>query len=79
MVTIHVPVPLQPAPFHPSKVESASVMAVKVTWSFSRKSAVQVPGQLNPAGALLTEPLPVPFSVTVSGKVTGAEESLWQS
>lgn len=69
MVTEQVPVPEQ-APVHPVNVEPVPAAAVKVTTVPLLKLALQVPGQLMPAGLLLTVPLPVPASVTVSAKVT---------
>jgi len=69
MVTVHVPVPVQ-APLHPANVEPEAAAAVRVTEAPLLKVAVQVLGQLIPAGLLVTVPLPVPASVTVSEEVT---------
>lgn len=68
--TEQVPVPLQ-APLQPAKIEFAAALAVSITVTPAPKFALQVLGQLIPAGLLLTEPLPVPAKVTVSGWVGG--------
>jgi len=65
MVTLQVPVPEQ-APLQPAKVEPAAAVAVRVTGVPLAKLALQVLGQLMPLGLLLTEPDPVPVSVTLS-------------
>jgi hypothetical protein len=59
-------VPEQPAPLQPLNVEPAAGVAVSVTIVPSLKDAEQVAPQLIPAGALVTEPDPVPAFVTVS-------------
>jgi hypothetical protein len=69
MVKPQVPVPLQ-APLHPAKVEPDPGTAVKTTAAPLVKFALQVLGQVMPLGLLLTEPVPVPARVTVSGNVT---------
>jgi hypothetical protein len=63
MGTVQVAVPEQPPPLQPVKVEPAAAEAVRVTEVL--KLARQVEGQLMPAGALVTVPLPVPAGVTV--------------
>ena len=63
MGTVQVTVPEQPPPLQPVKVEPAAAEAVRVTEVL--KLARQVEGQLMPAGALVTVPLPVPAGVTV--------------
>lgn len=68
-VTTHVPVPLQPAPLHPTNVEPSAGVAVSVTTCPLAKFAEHVVGQLIPAGALMTLPVPVPASLTVSAKL----------
>ncbi len=68
MVTLHVPVPVQ-APLHPAKVDPAAAVSVSVTTVPLLKFALQVLGQLIPAGLLLTVPVPVPANVTESAKV----------
>jgi hypothetical protein len=69
MVTLQVPVPEQ-APLQPAKVDPAAAVAVRVTGVPLAKLALQVLGQVMPAGLLLTDPEPVPASVTVSANVT---------
>jgi hypothetical protein len=66
IVTEHVPVPEQPPPDHPVKVEPATGDAVNVTTVPLLKLAEHVAPQLIPAGLEVTVPLPVPAGVTVS-------------
>jgi len=66
MVTVQVPVPEQPPPLQPLKVEPAAGVAVSVTTVPLAKPAEQVALQLIPAGLLVTVPVPVPAGVTVS-------------
>src|SRR5438552_12579785 len=68
-VTVQVPVPEQPPPVQPVKVEPATGVAVSVTAVPPAKLAEQVAAQLIPAGELVTVPLPVPAGVTVRVKV----------
>jgi hypothetical protein len=68
MVTLQAPAPVQ-APLQPAKVEPAAAVAVNVTTVPVLKFALQAPGQLMPAGLLLTVPLGVPVRVTVRGKL----------
>jgi len=63
MVTEQAPVPLQ-APLQPPKLEPATGVAVSMTVVPLLKFAEHVPGQLIPAGLLLTLPLPVPAKIT---------------
>ena len=58
--------PEHPAPLQPMNAEPAVAVAVRVTIGPSLKNAEQVAPQLIPAGALVTEPDPVPAFVTVS-------------
>src|SRR5438093_355575 len=69
IVTVQVPVPEQPPPLQPEKVEPAAGAAVKVTEVPLAYVAAQVAPQAMPAGALVTVPLPAPLELTVSVKV----------
>ena len=68
IVTLHVPVPVQPPPLQPVNVEPAAGVAVKVTAVPLANAAEQVAPQETPAGALETVPIPAPAFVTVSVK-----------
>src|SRR5438093_4715313 len=67
-VTVQVPVPAQPPPLQPLKVEPAAGAAVSVTEVPLANAAEQVAPQETPAGALVTVPLPAPALLTVSVK-----------
>jgi hypothetical protein len=58
-VTLQLPVPVH-APDQPAKVEPAFGVAVSVMAVPLAKLAVHVVPQVMPAGALLTDPPPVP-------------------
>src|SRR5438094_475470 len=64
-VTTHDPVPEQPPPLQPVKVEPTAGAAVSVTAVPLAKLAAQVAPQVMPAGELVTVPLPAPAGVTV--------------
>jgi len=64
-VRLHIPLPVH-APDHPSKVVPELGVAVNTTAVPLGKLAVQVPGQLIPAGELETVPPPVPALATVT-------------
>jgi hypothetical protein len=64
-VTVQVPVPEQPPPLQPAKVEPAAGVAVSVTAVPLGKRIEQDTPQLIPAGLLVIEPLPPPARVTV--------------
>jgi hypothetical protein len=68
ILTAHVPTPEQ-TPLHPPKVKPAAGVAVRLTKAPLLKFALQVLGQVIPAGALVTAP--VPTRLTVNGKVVG--------
>ncbi len=69
-VTVHVPVPGHPAtPLQPANVDPSPAVAVKTTTAPLAKLAEHVVGQLIPAGALDTVPVPVPASATVNVKL----------
>src|SRR5260370_17669818 len=73
MVRVQLPVPLQ-APDQAAKEAPFPGTTVSFTLVPELKDAVQVDGQLMPAGVLVTVPVEVPANVTVSWKVvTGAE------
>jgi YbbR domain-containing protein len=73
MVTAQVPVPEQPLPVQPAKVEVPSGEAVRVTTMAASNVEVQVAPQEMPAGADDTVPLPEPALDTVSVSVNLAE------
>jgi len=64
-VTTQVDVPLQ-APVQPANVDPDAAVAVRVTCVPLGKFALQVLGQLMPAGLLVTVPVPEPVVVTAS-------------
>jgi hypothetical protein len=68
IVTVQV-MPEHPPPLKPPKVKFAPGVALRVTLVPDAKLAVHVVGQLIPAGALVT--VPVPVFVTVNWKVPG--------
>ena len=67
-VTTQAPIPAHPPPLQPAKVDPVAADAVKVTCVPLAKFAEHVAGQLIPAGALVTVPVPVPAAVTVNPK-----------
>src|SRR5262245_58589881 len=71
-VTVQLPVPLQPPPLHPMKVEPEAGEALRVTGVPLEKAEEQVLPQLIPAGVLLTVPLPVPALLTVRVRLCAA-------
>src|SRR5580704_1376319 len=58
IVTVQVPVPVQPPPLQPVKVEPPSAVAVKVTDDAGLNCALQVDAQLISGGALVIVPVP---------------------
>jgi|SRR6476620_967341 len=73
MATVHdEPGPPQPAPLNPLNVDSLVGVAVSVTLVPVANSAAHVPGQEIPLGLLVTMPMPLPPTVTVSRLVEAA-------
>jgi hypothetical protein len=73
IVTVQVPVPVQPPPLQPVKLEPAAGVAVSVTAVPLANEEAQVAPQEMPAGALVTVPLPAPVLLTVSEKLWSAK------
>jgi hypothetical protein len=69
--TIQVPVPTQPPPLHPIKVEPELLVAVRVTVVPFRKVSLQVVPQSIPGGSDMTVPDPVPTFATTKLNVPG--------
>src|SRR5438552_11066458 len=67
IVTLQVPVPVQPPPLQPVQVAPAAGVAVRLTAVPVVKAVEQVAPQEIPAGVLVTVPLAAPALVTVSG------------
>src|SRR5215210_7280279 len=75
IATVHCAAAPEHAPLQPKKVEPSVGMAVRVTVVPSVTACEQAAaGQLMPAGLLVTVPLPVPPSETVSVWVPGGDE-----
>lgn len=70
------PVPEQPPPDHPTKVEPEFAEAERVTTVEAGKLQEQVDPQLIPEGTLVTVPVPLPDFVTFSTKFVGPDEAL---
>lgn len=68
IVTTHAPVPVQPPPLQPAKLEQVAGVAVKVTLEEAAKETLHCPPHLSiPAGLLETVPVaPLPSTLTVS-------------
>lgn len=75
IVTVHVPVPVQPPPLQPVNVEPAFGSAVSVMVVPSENASVQSLPQLIPLGALTTLPTPVPAREMLSVCVARPESS----
>ena len=75
MVTEQAPVPVQ-APLQPANADPAAALGVSVTEVPLLYVAEQVPGQLIPAGTLVTEPFPVLLAVRVNWEVKAAETDI---
>ena len=67
IVTAQAPAPVH-APLQPTNAELAAGVSFMVTTVPLVKFAAHVPGQLIPAGLLVTVPVPFPARVTVRGK-----------
>jgi len=72
ILTVHVPVPAQPPPLQPEKIEPVFAVAVRVTDVPYANEAVQVEPQLIPEGELVIVPAPVPALLTVKVWLLGA-------
>jgi hypothetical protein len=66
IVTVQVLVPEQPPPDQPANTDPVAAVAVKTTLAPALKGAAQVAPQVIPAGAEVTDPVPVPALVTVN-------------
>jgi hypothetical protein len=64
---VHVPVPEQPRPDQPVKIDPGEGVAVSVTGTFLPTVSEHAPGHEIPPGSLVTlpEPLPVTAVLTV--------------
>src|SRR5580765_6700546 len=69
IVTVHVPLPVQPLPLQPEKAEPVAALAVSVTELPFANGAEQVAPQLIPAGLDVTVPVPLPAVAIVSVRV----------
>jgi DMSO/TMAO reductase YedYZ molybdopterin-dependent catalytic subunit len=76
MATVQAPVPVQPSPLHPSKVDPAAGSAVRVTGVPRAKGAVQALPQSMPTGLDVTAPEPLPVFVTDSARCSSAKAAL---
>src|SRR5439155_123308 len=72
-VTVQVPVPEQPPPLQPLKIEPAAGAAVRVTGVPVANAVEHVAPQEIPAGLLVTVPVPAPVLLTVSVKLCTAK------
>jgi hypothetical protein len=72
MLTVHDPLDPEHAPLQPAKLDPAVAVAVSVTLVAYGKLAVHADPHAMPAGALATEPPPLPVSATVSAGVTAS-------
>src|SRR5262245_11311357 len=73
IVTVQVPVPVQPPPLQPVKVEPTAGAAVSVTAVPLANEAEHVAPHVMPAGALVMVPLPGPVLLTVGAKLCNAK------
>jgi hypothetical protein len=68
-VRVQEPVPEQPPPLQPVKMEPEAAVTVKVTAVLLENFAKHLLPQLIPLGELVTVPVPVPVLLTVSVKL----------
>src|SRR5271165_7566330 len=71
------PVPEQPPPFQPVKLNCAAGLAVRVSFVLSGKLALHVPGQLIPAGLLVTVPEPTRVTETLAATFVNCAVTNW--
>jgi hypothetical protein len=76
IVKVQVDVPEQPAPDQPAKTEPEAAAAVSVIEVLVLKLAEQVAPHAIPAGALDTDPEPVPARLMFTGKAAGMKLAL---
>ena len=74
--TTQLPVPVQPPPLQPVKVDPPSAVAVRVTVVLLKKLALQIVPQSMPVGAEATFPVPSPPLRIVTVKVPGGGSTL---
>jgi hypothetical protein len=79
MVTVQVPVPLQPPPDHPENPDPALGVAVSVTEVPLLNSALQTEPQLIPAGLLVTVPLPESTTVSAGDADTAVNNAVTET
>jgi len=77
---VQVPVPEQPAPDQPAKLDPDATAAVSVSIVPAVKPCEQVPGQLIPEPVTLPDPVPVSATVSVydgGGLVVNVAVTFW--
>ena len=76
VLTTQLPVPVQPEPLQPVKVDPPSAAAVSVTVVLLKKFALQIAPHSTPVGAETTFPVPVPPLRIVTVKDPGGGNTL---
>ena len=76
VLTTQLPVPVQPEPLQPVKVDPPSAAAVSVTVVLLKKFALQMAPHSMPVGAETTFPVPVPPLRIVTVKDPGGGNTL---
>ena len=76
VLTTQLPVPVQPEPLQPVKVDPPSAAAVSVTVVLLKKFALQIAPHSIPGRAETTFPVPVPPLRIVTVKVPGGGRTL---